>query len=511
MPSLGNAHPSKDLSQIMTPLEYILVGASVLLLLSVIASKASGRLGVPALLLFLVIGMLAGSEGPGGIEFDNAHLAQSLGVVALSFILFAGGLETQWESISSEIWRGLSLSTLGVAITAILVGTFAMMVLKFSFFEGMLLGAIVSSTDAAAVFSVLGSSNVSLKGGLKPLLELESGSNDPMAVFLTLGVIRILSNPGSSLWDLVPSFFLQMGLGSVLGYALGKGMIFVINQLRLEFEGLYPVLSLAGVLFIYGLTTSLGGNGFLAVYVAGIILGNNEFIHKKSLVLFHDGLAWLMQITMFLTLGLLVFPRRLPGIAGIGLFVSLFLIFVARPVSVYASLLFAKLSVRRKALISWVGLRGAAPIILATFPLVSGIPKADTIFNLVFFIVLSSVLLQGTTITQTAKWLKVAGPLSKRRQYPLEFVPSRDNKSDLVELMIPNDSLIEGKQIVDLHLPKTALIVLLNRNDDFIVPRGGTVLEPGDKLLVLSDKQAMAEVRSIVESREKQNREGTSG
>ena len=336
----------------------------------------------------------------------------------LSFILFAGGLETQWESISSEIWRGLSLSTLGVVITATLVGMFAVMVLKFSVLEGMLLGAIVSSTDAAAVFSVLGSSKVRLKGGLKPLLELESGSNDPMAVFLTLGIIRILSNPGSSLWDLVPSFFLQMGLGSVLGYALGKAMIFVINRLRLEFEGLYPVLSLAGVLFIYGLTTSLGGNGFLAVYVAGILLGNHEFIHKKSLILFHDGLAWLMQITMFLTLGLLVFPRRLPAIAGIGLIVSLFLIFVARPISVFASLLFAKLNYRRKAMISWVGLRGAAPIILATFPLVAGIPKADTIFNLVFFIVLTSVLLQGTTITQTARWLKVACSYLKEAPIP---------------------------------------------------------------------------------------------
>ena len=484
----------------MTPIEYILVGAAVLLLLSVIASKASGRLGIPALLLFLLIGMLAGSEGPGGIEFDNAHLAQSLGVVALSFILFAGGLETQWESIRSEIWRGLSLSTLGVVITATLVGLFVTMALKFSILEGMLLGAVVSSTDAAAVFSVLGSSTVSLKGRLKPLLELESGSNDPMAVFLTLGIIRIMSTPGSSLWVLVPSFFLQMGLGSVLGYALGKAMIFALNRLRLEFEGLYPVLSLAGVLFIYGLTASVGGNGFLAVYVAGILLGNHEFIHKKSLILFHDGLAWLMQISMFLTLGLLVFPRRLPAIAGIGFIISLFLIFVARPISVFASLLFAKLNYRKKAMISWVGLRGAVPIILATFPLVAGIPKADTIFNLVFFIVLTSVLLQGTTITQAAKWLKVASPISKRRQYPLEFVSSRDSKSDLVELTIPDDSLIRGKQIVDLHLPKTALIILLNRNDDFIVPRGGTVLEAGDKLLVLSDKHALPEVRSLIES-----------
>ena len=319
---------------------------------------------------------------------------------------------------------------------------FAVMVLKFSVLEGMLLGAIVSSTDAAAVFSVLGSSKVRLKGGLKPLLELESGSNDPMAVFLTLGFIRILSNPGSSLWDLIPSFFLQMGLGSLLGYALGKAMIFTLNRLRLEYEGLYPVFFGRGPLYLRADDVNRR-NGFLAVYMAGILLGNHEFIHKKSLILFHDGLAWLMQITMFLTLGLLVFPRRLPPIAGIGLIVSLFLMFMARPISVFVSLFFAKLNFRRKAMISWVGLRGAVPIVLATFPLVAGIPKADTIFNLVFFIVLTSVLLQGTTITQTAKWLKVAAPISKRRQYPLEFVPSRDSKSDLVELTIPDDSLIE--------------------------------------------------------------------
>ena len=317
----------------MTPLEYILVGAAVLLLLSVIASKASGRLGVPALLLFLVIGMLAGSEGPGGIEFDNAHLAQSLGVVALSFILFAGGLETQWESISSEIWRGLSLSTLGVVITATLVGTFAMMVLEiFGPRRDVIRSNCLIDGCGGGILS-LGLKQSQIKRGIEAIAgvgirqqrsdgRVPDSGNHPDLVESGIPHYGILFHPSFSKWVWVP----------VLGYALGKAMIFVINRLRLEFEGLYPVLSLAGVLFVYGLTTSLGGNGFLAVYVAGILLGSHEFIHKKSLILFHDGLAWLMQITMFLTLGLLVFPRRLPAIAGIGLIVSLFLIFVARPV-----------------------------------------------------------------------------------------------------------------------------------------------------------------------------------
>jgi cell volume regulation protein A len=446
--------------------------------------------------------MLAGSDGPGGIHFDNASVAQSLGVVALAFILFAGGLETRWEAIRPELWKCLALSTLGVLLTALMVGLFATAVLGFSVLEGMLLGAVVSSTDAAAVFSILRSRNVSLKGRLKPLLELESGSNDPMAVFLTVGMIRLLADPASSVWDLALMFLWQMGLGGMLGYGLGKAMIFTINRSRLEHEGLYSVLTISGVLLIYGSTALMGGSGFLAVYVAGIVMGNQDFIHKKSLTLFHDGLAWLMQIAMFLTLGLLVFPKRLPSVAAVSFLVALFLMLVARPISVFASLAFARLNFRRKLMISWVGLRGAAPIILATFPLVAGIPRADMIFNVVFFIVLTSVLMQGTSIPVVARGLRVAAPISKRQKYPLEFVPTTDSRSDLVEFSIPPNSPIVGKQIVDLHLPKAALIVLLSRNDDFLVPRGGTVLEPEDRLLVLSDKEALAEVRSIVQSTE---------
>lgn len=337
----------------MQSIEYVLVGGSLLLLISIIASKASSRLGVPALLLFLLIGMLAGSDGPGGIYFDDPRLAQSLGVVALTFILFAGGLDTDWESVRSVLWKGLSLSTLGALLTAVLVGWFATIALNFTWLEGLLLGAIVSSTDAAAVFATLRSKSVGLRGQLKPLLELESGSNDPMAVFLTVGFSRLLIDPTASVIDLVPMFIQQMALGAILGYVFGKGMILLVNRARLEYEGLYPVLTLALTLLTYGVTTSLGGNGFLAVYLAGLIMGNSDFIHKRSLMRFHDGIAWLMQIAMFLTLGLLVFPSRLPPVAGTGLLIAAFLMVVARPVSVLVTLLFARCSLREKLMVWW--------------------------------------------------------------------------------------------------------------------------------------------------------------
>ena len=483
----------------MIAVEQLLIAVSVLLLLAVLASKASSRLGVPSLIVFLLIGMLAGSEGPGGIPFDDARLAQTLGVIALALILFAGGLDTAWESVSGVLWKAVSLSTAGVFTTAVLVGWFASMVLGFSWLEGLLLGSIVSSTDAAAVFAILRSRGASLKGKTTPLLELESGSNDPMAVFLTLAVIRLLTEPGESVLHLVPAFFLQMLLGFALGYGMGKAAILLLNRLKLETEGLYPVLTLAWVFLTYGLASFLGGNGFLAVYLCGIVMGNGDFIHKRSLMRFHDGLAWLMQIAMFLTLGLLVYSSRLAPVAGVALLISFFLMFVARPASVFLALSFARMGLRHKLMISWVGLRGAVPIILATFPLVAGVPKADLFFNVVFFIVLTSVLLQGTSLPLVAKWLRLRAPLAAKRQYPLEFVPTRKSGSDLVEVSVTEQSPVIGKQIVDLHLPKSSLIVLVSRNEDFLVPKGGTILQSGDRLLVLAGKDELREIYSLVD------------
>ncbi|MCC6395090.1 MAG: potassium/proton antiporter, partial [Bryobacterales bacterium] len=345
----------------MTSLDQMLIVAATLLVVGVLASKVSNRLGVPALLLFLLIGMLAGSEGIGGIPFDDARFTQTLGIIALSFILFAGGLETEWAQVSGVLWRGLSLSTIGVLVTALVVGGAATLLFGFTWSEGLLLGSIMSSTDAAAVFSVLRSRGASLKGTNKPLLELESGSNDPMAVFLTMALIRVVNRPDSPVLDLALMFVLQMIVGAAAGYGLGKAFVFVVNRIKLETEGLYPVLTLGVVLLVYGLASSLRGNGFLAVYLAGIVMGNSDFIHKRSLVRFHDGLAWLMQITMFVALGLLVYPSRLIPVAGVGFLIAGILMFVARPAGVFLSLLFAKMGLRHKLLISWVGLRGAVP------------------------------------------------------------------------------------------------------------------------------------------------------
>lgn len=479
------------------PIERTLLGVGALLLISIIASKASGRLGFPVLISFLAIGMLAGSEGLGGIYFDNAHVAQSLGVVALALILFAGGLDTEREKIRPVLWQGLSLATIGVLLTAGLMACFARLALDLSWREGLLLGAIVSSTDAAAVFAELRSRSVRLRGGLEPLLELESGSNDPMAVFLTLGMIRLLTDTSASFVDLIPMFFFQMGLGAALGLAMGKGLTFIINRLKLEYEGLYPALTLSGALLTYGAAASLGGNGFLAVYLAGVILGASDFIHKRSLIRFHDGLAWLTQIAMFLALGLLVFPRRLVPIIGVGLLAAAFLILIARPVSVFVGLLLAKLNVREKAMLSWVGLRGAAPIILATFPLVAGIPKAELYFNLVFFIVLTSTLLQGTTIPRAARLLGVQAPPRLRSQPVLEYEPPVVTGNDLIEIVAQPDSTAIQRRIMDLGLPDGALIVLQIRDDETIVPGGGTIIEADDRLLIFARKDDRDRIREL--------------
>ena len=469
----------------------------MLLLASIIASKASGRRGVPALALFLVIGMLAGSDGPGGVYFNDPRLAQWLGVIALVFILYAGGLSTDWARIRPLLAHGLALSTVGVLLTAALMGLFAILALGFTPLQGLLLGAIVSSTDAAAVFTVLRARSVRLRQPLEPLLELESGSNDPMAVFLTAALTGLLTTPEASVLRLAPMFLQQMLLGALLDYGMGRAMAWIVNHVRLQVEGLYPVLTVALTLLTYAGATVLGGNGFLAVYLAGLTMARSDFIHKRSLLRFQDGLAWLMQIAMFLVLGLLVFPSRLSAVAGVALLASLFLIFVARPVSVALTLLPFRLPVRDQALVAWMGLRGAAPIILATFPRLAGLPQADLIFDIVFFVVLTSVLIQGTALTAVGRWLGVTEERPVPPPAPLEVTRSDCLKGELLELVVPSGSTAVGRQVLELGLPKEALIVLIGRGNEHIVPAGNTVLAPGDHLLILADQAALAATRQV--------------
>jgi len=475
-------------------IEYLMLGTAILLLASVLASKASGRFGVPALLMFLVVGMLAGSDGPGGIAFDYPRAAQSLGIVALALILFAGGLDTRWPNVRPVFREGLLLSTLGVALTAFLVAVCARLLLGVTFLEGMLLGSIVSCTDAAAVFGILRSQNLSLPVRLRSLLEFESGSNDPMAVFLTIGIITLITVPGFGPARFALLFVQQMAVGGALGYGMGKLMVFAVNRLDLQYEGLYPAVTLALVLLTYGLAGMLGGNGFLAVYLAAIILGNSDFLHKRSLIRFHDGLAWLMQIAMFLTLGLQVFPSHLPSIMGPGLVVALFLIFVARPASVLLLLVGSALRRRERVLVSWVGLRGAAPIVLATFPMLAGIARAGLLFDMVFFIVLTSALIQGTSIGWIAARLRLAAPSGQPRIDPFELVSN--GQRDILEIAVAPSSPTSGKRIVDLALPPNTLVLLVDRGGTHIIPRGGTLLAAGDRVLVLAAKEQMPAVES---------------
>jgi len=471
----------------------LLIG-SILLLISIIAGKTTSRLGVPTLIFFLIVGILAGSEGIGGIHFDNTSIAQFVGITALNFILFSGGLDTNWQSIKPILWRGVALSTLGVFLTALSVGVFVHYVFGFTIWEGLLLGSIVSATDAAAVFSILRNRGVALKGYLRPVLELESGSNDPMAYFLTITLTGIVATGNASFAELLPAFLKEFILGGAIGFVMGRASVWLINNIKMETDGLYPVLTLGLAMFTYSVTHSIGGNGFLAIYLCAIILGNSNIVHKRSLIKFYDGQAWLMQIILFLTLGLLVFPSRIIPLIGMGLLISAFLIFVARPISVFASLSFFKSNVRSKLFISWVGLRGSVPIVFATYPLIAGIPKAELIFNLVFFISISSVLLQGTTLSYVAKMLHVTVPAKIKRRIGLDFETIDHIKSEMLEIMVTENSKAIGKRILELEIPSTVNIIAIKRGEVYIVPTGSTRIQSEDILHVLAEDERSLEL-----------------
>lgn len=472
--------------------EEVLLIASVILFLSIFAGKAGYRFGLPALLVFLGVGMLFGSDGL-GIQFSNPAMAQFIGMLALSIILFSGGMDTKVSEVKPIAAQGVILATIGVLATTFITGGFIYYVSRLvtgyetlTFPVSLLMAAVMSSTDSASVFSILRSKGVYLKQRLRPTLELESGSNDPMAYMLTLLLIAYIQLGGMNLQDAILSLVIQLAVGTLAGYLLGRFAVLLINKINIDNQSLYPILLLATAFFTFAATTLCKGNGYLAVYIAGLVVGNAKIVHKKSMGTFFDGFAWLWQIVMFLTLGLLVNPHELLPVAPIGLTVGIFMIIVARPVSVFLSLLpFKNFTFKGKLYISWVGLRGAVPIIFATYPLIAGVQHAHLIFNVVFFITILSLLIQGTTVTLAAKWLDQIDEPEKKDVFGIEL--PEDIKSAMSEIEITPAVLSHGNKLMQLTLPDHTLAVMVKRDGLYFIPKGNTELKENDKLLMISD------------------------
>lgn len=469
--------------------QIILLGA-VLILLGIISSQLSARLGLPVLVLFLLVGMLAGEDGPGGIFFDNAEVAHSLGTLALAMILFDGGLQTPFKAIK-QVWLPAStLATLGVLITGAVTGLAATYILDIPLLQGMLLGAIVGSTDAAAVFALLRNAGIHLNKKLKATLEIESASNDPMAIFLTVGLLEVLVNDMEPGTGLLIMFLSQMGLGAAVGLGVGWLSVKLINRVQLVAAGLYPVLVAACGLLSFGITANIGGSGFLAVFITGVVIGNSRFVFQRSTFLFHDGLAWLSQITMFVVLGLLITPSSLLDVWFEGLIIALVLIFVARPIAVAPVLVLFGFNIREITLVSWVGLRGSVPIILAIFPLIFGLPGAALIFNVVFFVVLISATLQGSTLSWMARKLKLTLPPPVTPAATLEITALADVDADIVEYTLGRTSRSIGRRISQLALPESTIMAMISRDSNVIAPRGSTLLQAKDQLFIILNPNA---------------------
>lgn len=458
--------------------------SGVLLLLGIASSKFSARLGMPVLVLFLGVGMLAGSEGVGGIDFEDYQLANTVGSVALALILFDGGLLTSSDAIR-RIWRpALSLATVGVLLTAALTGVAAAWILDVPLLHGLLLGGIIGSTDAAAVFSVLRTSGLRLPERLGATLEVESGSNDPMAIFLTLGLLGVITGTAATAADLALLFALQFGVGAAGGLGVGWIAARAVNRLNLDHPGLYPLLTMAFGLLAFGAAAVLGGSGFLAVYVAGIVLGNSPLVYRRGILLFHDAAAWLSQIVLFVMLGLLVFPSRLVAVAGPALVVALVLTVVARPLAVFVSAWPFGFRPRELAFLSWVGLKGAVPITLATFPLMAGMEGGETLFNVVFFVVLVSAVTQGWSLPSVARWLRLGRPAAPAPPLSVEIHALRHVDGEIVEYTVAPSARVAGQQLRNLALPDGVAATLVVRGDEVIVPRGATALRPGDHVFL---------------------------
>lgn len=488
---------------VISPENILLVGA-ILLFLSVLVGKTGAKFGVPALLLFLGVGMLAGSDGF-GIYFDSPQIAQFIGTVALCIILFSGGMDTHYREIKPILAPGVTLATLGVLMTTIITGLFIYSLsdllpgnFQLGLLESMLLAAVMSSTDSASVFSILRSKGISLKERLRPTLELESGSNDPMAYMLTILLIQVIEIGVIDWPHSIVLLFMQLSIGAAAGFALGYAIVWIINRINVPNESLYSVLLFSCVFFVFAFTNLLQGNGYLAVYIAGLVVGNRKLVHKRSLTTFFDGFTWLFQIVMFLTLGLLVNPSELPAVAGVGLLVAIFMIVVSRPISVFTCLLpFRRFTTRARVYISWVGLRGAVPIIFATYPLMSAeIPNARMIFNIVFFVTIVSLLVQGTTVSAMARWLGLVGKSEEKEIFNVALPD--EIKSAMSEIELTDEALSGGNKLMNLSLPDNTLVVMVKRREQYFVPKGHTHLQSGDRLLVISDNDE--ELRKSYES-----------
>ena len=484
------------------PLAYepILLVGSILMLAGIMAGKVGTRFGVPALLLFLITGMIFGSAGL-GIQYNDAGHTQFIGMVALTVILFFGGLETKFAEIRPILGPGITLSTLGVLLTTVCFGGFlygldqlGLAPVHFTFPIALLLAATMSSTDSASVFALLRSKNMHLKEGLRPILELESGSNDPMAYMLTIALIQYVTggNEDGSTWSILVTFLLQFSVGGLLGYAMGWLTVKLLNKANIGNEALYPILLLCAVFLTFSATTLLQGNGYLAVYIMGVLVGNRKVVHKKSIITFFDGLTWLLQIALFIILGLFVDAHSLLPIAGFALLAGLFMIFVARPLAVHLCLVFfPSISMRGRWFLSWVGLRGAVPIIFATYPLMSQVEGAETLFNIVFFITLLSLLIQGSTMPAVARLLGLDEEMKNEVSLFGVEIPQHTG-AKMVEREVTEEMLSSGRRLMEIDLREEELVILVRRGDDYMVPKGKLALQVGDVLLIVFEQHSKA-------------------
>ena len=469
--------------------------------LSVLFSRQIDRLGIPVVLLFLVLGMLGGSEGIGGLAFDDHGLAVRIGTIYLVLILFDGGLNTSWPAVRRVIVPAGVLATLGVALTAGLLALFAR-TLGLSWTEALLLGAVVSSTDAAAVLAVLRGGRLKLQPRVGDTLEVESCVNDPMAVILTLIMISVAKAPDALRWTVGLGVPLQLAVGAGVGILLGSGGLFVLRRVRPPTVGLYPALTLAIAFLSFGVATLLDGSGLLSVYATALVLGNSALPYRAGLARVHESLAWLSQIALFLMLGLLVFPSRLWPVAGMGLATSLFLAAVARPLAVWLCLWPLRFPAREISYIGWIGLRGAVPIILGAMPVLAEVPNAERVFNLVFFIVVISSILPGATIRPVTRWLRLAVPDQPRPSAVLEINSAHPLNREIASFCIEPEAAVCGAPLSAIGLSPDAAVMLIVRDQQLVAARGPTVLLPGDHVYVFFRQEDRAYIELLFGNRE---------